>query len=167
MFTRQFLVFLGIGLAVVAIALGFVLIGTKGSHLDLQGKILKVRTLPTDEKSSIAVIDFRVKNEATRQDFVVNDAVVVVTTAEGKQVEGDTVARTDVNRVFDYYKMLGPKYNETLIMRDKVRGGQTMDRMVAATFPLAETDIENRKAITLRLHDVDGPTFELSEAGKR
>jgi hypothetical protein len=166
MFTRQFLVFLGIGLAVVAIALGFVWMGTKGAHLDLQGKVLKVRTLATDEKSSIAVLDFRMTNQATKQQFVVNDAIVVVTTADGKQVEGETIARTDVNRVFDYYKMLGPKYNETLIIRDKVSGGQTMDRMVAATFPLSEADIEKRKAMTLRLHDVDGPTFELIETGK-
>ena len=166
MFNRQFIVFLGVGLAVVAIAIAFVFMGTQGAHLNLTGTILKVRTLATDDKNAIIILDFRVKNEATRQEFVVKDAIVVVTTADGKQVEGDTIARTDVNRVMEYYKMLGPKYNETLIIRDKVGGGQTMDRMVAATVPLPEADVEKRKGITLQLHDIDGPTFELKESGK-
>src|ERR1039457_2109767 len=113
MFNRQFIVFLGVGLAVVAIAIAFVFMGTQGAHLNLTGTILKVRTLATDDKNAIIILDFRVKNEATRQEFVVKDATVVVTTADGKQVEGDTIARTDVNRVMEYYKMLGPKYNET------------------------------------------------------
>ncbi len=166
MMTRKFLVFLGIGLAVIAVALALGFYGTQGAHLQLQGKILKVRTLASDDKNSIVVVDFRVTNEATKQTFVVKDATVSLVGADGKTVEGDTVARTDVNRVFDYYKMLGPKYNETLIMRDKVAGGQTMDRMVAATVPLAETEVEKRKSIKLTLHDVDGPVFELNETSR-
>jgi hypothetical protein len=165
MFTRQFLILLGVGLVVVALALGFLLLGTKGAHLDLEGKILKVRTLATDDKTSIALLDFRVRNTATKQEFVVQDAVVVVTTADGKQVKGDTIARRDLNRVLDYYKMLGPKYNETLIMRDKIGPGQSMDRTVAASFPLSEQDLQKRKNMALQLHDVDGPTSEITETG--
>lgn len=163
MFNRQFLVFLGIGLAVVAVVVGVTLYGTKGAHLELDGKILKVRTLATDEKNAIVVVDFRVVNRATKQTFVVQDAFVVVTGPDGKTVEGETVARTDVNRIFDYYKMLGQRYNETLIIRDKVAGGQTMDRMVVSTVALPEADVEGRKNLTLRLHDIDGPTFEIKE----
>ena len=164
---RQLLMFVGIGIVVIAVALSLTFYGTKGAHLSLQGKILKVRTLATDDNNSIAVLDFRVTNQATKQFFVVQDATVVVATADGKQVEGETVSRFDVNRVMAYYKMLGPKYNETLIMRDKIGEGQTIDRMVAATIPLAESELERRKSITLRLHDVDGPTFELTEVNKK
>lgn len=163
MFTRQFLILLGVGLAVVAIALGFILLGTKGAHLDLEGKILKVRTLATDDNNSIVVLDFRVTNTATRQVFVVKDAFVIVTTPDGKQVQGDTISRTDMNRVFDFYKILGPKYNETLIMRDKVGEGQTMDRTVGASFQIPVSQIDNRKSLILRLVDVDGPTFDITE----
>ncbi len=163
MISRQFLVFLGIGLAVVGAGLGIAFYGTQGAHLNLEGKILKIRTLPTDEKSSIIVVDFRVTNQSTKQNFVVKDAVVLMKTADGKEVEADTIARTDVNRVFGYYKMLGPKYNETLIIRDKVGAAQTMDRMIAVTVPLAEHEVETRQGLILRLHDVDGPTFELNE----
>jgi len=165
MLNRQFLTFVGIGLLVVAVALAITLWGTKGAHLELQGKILKVRTLPTDEKNSIVVVDFRVTNES-KQNFIVQDATVVITTADGKPLECDPIARQDVNRVMEYYKVLGPKYNETLIQRDKVAGGATMDRMVAASVPLTEEELGKRKALAVRLHDVDGPTFELTE-GKR
>jgi hypothetical protein len=159
---RQLLTFIGIGIVIVAIALGITLYGTKGAHLSLTGTVLKVRTLGTDDKNSIAVVDFRVVNES-KQNFVVQDATVTVTTADGKEVEGAPIARQDVNRVLDYYKILGPKYNETLIVRDKVGGGQKMDRMVAVAIPLPAEDLDKRKALKLQLHDVDGPTFDLHE----
>jgi len=44
--SKQFWMFLVVGLAVVGMALGFLLIGTKGNHLELNGTILKVRVLP-------------------------------------------------------------------------------------------------------------------------
>lgn len=164
--SKQFLVFLAIGLAVVTVVIVFTLAGTKGNHLSLEGKILKVRSLATDEKSSIVVVDFRVRNEA-QTPFMVRDGIIKVTTADGKQVEGDTVARSDMNRVFDYYKLLGPKYNETLIMRDRLSGGQMMDRMLAARFEVPAPDIDQRKNLTLTLNDVDGPTFTFSEAASK
>ncbi len=161
--SRQLFVFIGVGLVVVAIALAITLYGTKGSHLELAGWVLKVRTLATDEKNSIAVIDFRVKNESTRQTFVVQDTLVTVTAADGKPVECTPIARQDLDRVLEYYKVLGPKYNEALIIRDKVGPGQKMDRMVAVSVQLPEEELGKRKDLTLSLHDVDGPTFELKE----
>ena len=156
--TRQFAVFLGIGLLVVGIILFLTVYGTKGAHLTLEGKILKVRALATDEKNSILVVDFRVGND-TKTRFVVRDGSIKITTADGKQVEGETIARSDMNRVFDYYKLLGPKYNEILIQRDKIDGGQSIDRMLAARFEIPAADLEQRKSVALTLNDVDGPSF--------
>lgn len=161
--SRQLLVFVGVGIVVVAIALGITLYGTKGAHLELTGWVLKVRTIATDEKNSIAVIDFRVKNQSDKQNFLVKESQLLVTGADGKQVEGIPIARQDINRVLDYYKQLGPKYNETLIIRDKVPTGQQLDRMVAFAVPLPEEELEKRKDLVLRLIDIDGPTFELKE----
>jgi hypothetical protein len=87
---------------------------------------------------------------------------IFVTGPDGNEIEGITVSRPDMNRIFDYYKLLGPKYNEVLIIRDKVGPGEQMDRMVAAGIPLPESDIENRKSLKLRLKDVDGPTYDYS-----
>lgn len=163
MITKQTAIFVGIGVLIVAAVLSLTLYSTRGSHLTLEGKVLKVRTLATDDKNSIAVIDFRVTNRSNLV-FVTKDADVVVTGSDGKEISGDTIARTDLNRVMDYYKMLGPKYNETLIMRDKVEPGQSMDRMVAASFPISESDLEKRVKLMVRLHDVDGATFDLAES---
>jgi hypothetical protein len=52
----------GIGLAVIALAVGGIFFMQRGDRMELPGKILKVRTAPLDEDSSIAVIDFRIAN---------------------------------------------------------------------------------------------------------
>jgi hypothetical protein len=160
--SRNFLVALGIGLVVVAVLVFGTLVKTKGAHLTLAGKVMHVRTLSTDPQNSIVVIDFRVRNEA-QIPFMSREAKVILTKADGSEVEGDTIAQTDMDRVFDYYKTLGPKYNPVLIQRDRIKGGETLDRMVAASIALPEADIEKRKNVTVRLFDVDGPTFDIKE----
>lgn len=158
----QFLLFLAIGILVAGAAAFFTLEVNKGSHLTLEGKILKIRTLPTDDKSCIVVVDFRVRN-AAKLPFVVREGTISITTADGKEVEGETIARSDMNRVFDYYKILGPKFNEVLIVRDRINGGDGIDRMLAARFTIAAADADQRKSIRLTLLDVDGPKFTFSQ----
>src|SRR5947209_15073655 len=121
--SKQFLIFLAIGLAVVAIVVGVTWQGTKGAHLDLDGKVLKVRTLGTDDTHSIVVLDFRVNNP-TKTPFMVREGTIKLIKADGSEETGETIAKSDMNRVFDYYKMLGPKYNEILVVRDRINGGQ-------------------------------------------
>jgi hypothetical protein len=161
--SKNFLAFLAIGLVVVGAVIAFTLVGTRGAHLRLDGKILKVREIATDEKSSIVVVDFRVRNEATKVQFVTREANIRIVTADGKEVAGDTIARSDMDRVFDYYKLLGPKFNQTFIMRDVIKGGESMDRMLAARFDLPAADVENRKNLILDLTDVDGAIFKILE----
>jgi hypothetical protein len=160
--SKTFLIAFGIGLAIVAVIVGGTLVKTKPAHLDIQGKILHVRTLASDDQHSIVIADFRAKNVAGIP-FMSREAKVFVTKADGTEVEGDTIARTDLDRVFDYYKVLGPKYNPVFIQRDRIQGGETMDRMVAASVPLPESDVEARKNVIVRLFDVDGQTFDLKE----
>jgi hypothetical protein len=159
---KQFLVFLAFGLVLVAAVIGFTLVGTKGAHLTLEGKILKVRTLETSDKDSIVVVDFRVTNKSKVQ-FMVREGTIRITGPDGKETEGETIARADMNRVFDYYKLLGPKFNEVLIMRDKISGGQRIDRMIAARLTVPAADAEQRRNLTLTLTDIDGPAFSFSE----
>ena len=70
--SKNFLVFLGIGLAVVGVVVALTLFGTRGAHLSLAGSVLKVRTMPTDENNSLVVVDFRVHNTADATPFVIN-----------------------------------------------------------------------------------------------
>lgn len=159
---KNFLIALAVGLVVVGVLLFGGLFTTRNAHVNLEGKILKVRTMPTDEKNSIVVVDFRVTNDSSVP-FMAKEAFIYVTTPDGKEVEGQTVARRDMDRVFEYYKMLGPKYNEALIIKDRVKPGEKMDRMVAASFELPEADVTNRKALKLRLVDIDGPQYDFVE----
>lgn len=160
--TRNFLLFLGAGVVVVAALVFFGVFSARKAHVNLEGKILKVRTMPSDENNSIVVVDFRVSNNSNIP-FVAQEAFVYVTGPDGKQVEGITVARRDMDRIFQAYKLIGPKYNEIFIIRDKIPPAQGIDRMVASAIPLPESAVENRKGLTLRLVDVDGPSYDFVE----
>jgi hypothetical protein len=64
---KTFLAAFGIGLAIIALAVGGIFLMQRGDRIELPGKILKVRTAPLDENSSIAVIDFRITNPSDVQ----------------------------------------------------------------------------------------------------
>jgi LEA14-like dessication related protein len=59
---KRLLIFVGIGVLAVGVAVFLTVSGNEGSHLQLQGKILKVRTGALGDGNSIAVLDFRVEN---------------------------------------------------------------------------------------------------------
>jgi hypothetical protein len=54
--------------------------------------------------------------------------------ADGTVVGSVPVSDVDATRLFQYYKMLGPKYNPSLLMHNRVAGRQSLDRMIAAAF---------------------------------
>ena len=72
---KRLLIFFGIGVVAMAIAVVVILSANKGSHLELQGKILKVRTGALGEGNSIAVLDFRVTNPSDLP-FIVRDVEI-------------------------------------------------------------------------------------------
>ena len=82
---------------------------------------------------------------------------------DGKALEGQPVSELDARRLFEYYPQLGQKFNESLMMRDKIMGQQSMDRMIATRFEVPEATVESRKKLTIRIVDVDGPVAELRE----
>jgi len=151
-----------VGLLVVAAGVGGVLYMQRGAHIDLKGSVLKVRTQAMDEKSSVAIIDFRFVNPADYP-FVVKEVIVSIEDKDGKTWEGQPVSELDARRLFEYYPQLGQKFNESLMMRDKIMGRQSMDRMIATRFEVPEATVESRKKLTIRIVDVDGPVAELRE----
>jgi len=151
-----------VGLLVVAAGVGSVLYMLRGEHIDLKGSVLKVRTQAMDEKSSVAIIDFRFVNPADYP-FVVKEVIVSIEDKDGKTWEGQPVSELDARRLFEYYPQLGQKFNESLMMRDKIMGRQSMDRMIATRFEVPEATVESRKKLTIRIVDVDGPVAELRE----
>ena len=156
---------LGLGLLVVAAGIAGMFYMQRGAHIELKGSILKVRTQAMDENSSVAAVDFRFVNPSNYP-FVVKEVVVTMEDKDGKPLEGAVVSELDARRLFEYYPLLGQKYNDSLLMRDKIAGRQMMDKMIVARFEVPESTLQSRKKLTVRIVDVDGPEAELQE-GKR
>ena len=69
----------------------------------------------------------------------------------------------DAKRIFEYYPILGQKYNASLITRDRIPGRTTEDRMIVARFEIPVAALDARKNLKVRIEDVDGPVSELAE----
>jgi hypothetical protein len=153
---------LGIAVLVVAAVVGGIFYIQRGAHVELQGKILKVRTAPLDENSSVAVLDFRFTNIADYP-FAVHDVTVAMEDSSGNRIQGTPIAETDAQRLFENIPLLGQKYNASLVVRDKIPGHASQDRMIAARFDIPEAQIEKRRQLSIRIEDEDGPVSELKE----
>jgi hypothetical protein len=163
--SAKFPVFFGGGVAILAIALWFGFFTTSDAKLALSGEILKVRSMELTPDSTLAILDFRMKNESSVT-FVLKEATILWTDAEGKEREATTVSRPDMNRIMEYSKQAGPKYNEMFVVREKLTSKAMLDRMASGTVPVSDADFTKRKGLKLRLTDMDGVAFELRERGK-
>jgi hypothetical protein len=159
---KEILPYVGLGLVFVAIAVGVVFWIQKGAHIRLEGSLQKVRTLPLDENSSLAVIDFRFANPADYS-FVVRRVEVFLDDKHERTFEGAVTSEVDAKRLFEYYPQLGQKFNETLLPRTKIAARESMDRMVAVRFEIPLALLEDRKQLRIRVEDVDGAVSELVE----
>jgi hypothetical protein len=157
--SKQVLIFFGIGLVAIAIAVAVIVTGNKGSHLELQGKIMKLRTGALGDNNSIAVMDFRVENPSDVP-FVVRDVNISIEKSNGEMVDGVTVSKADLKRLFQFNRFLGDQYNDGLTLKDTIAPHTKVDRMVAGQFDLSDRDLEKAKAVHLSIQDVDGPLWE-------
>jgi len=151
-----------VGLVVVAIGVAWMFYMQRGAHIEPAGKILKVRTLALDENSSVAIVDFRVNNSSDYA-IVVREVTVTLVQPNGAEVEGTTVSEGDARRLFQYYPILGQKFNDSLIIRDRIKPHETLDRMIASRFEMPVAQLDARKRLKVRVVDVDGPSGELIE----
>jgi hypothetical protein len=158
----QFRMTFGIGLVVIAIAVAAILYIQRGAHVELKGAILKVRTLALEDNSSLAVADFRFANNSDYP-FVVRSVDMSVTGPDGQTYQGTPVSEVDAKRLFEYYPVLGQKFNDTLLARDHIAAHHSEDRMLAARFEIPIARLDARKNLKIRIEDVDGPVSELTE----
>ena len=158
---KQLLIGIGAGLVVIAVSIFLVFSTTKGAHLELKGSILKVRTGELDENSSAALLDVRLENPSNIL-FVVREVTVNLEKNDGSVVDGIMVPRMNVKNMLLYNKFLGAQYNDILTIKDKVPAHQTIDRMIAVTFPVPGKDLDSAKAIHLNIEDLDGAMFSVA-----
>lgn len=161
--SKNLAIFMGIGAAIVLIAIAVILYGNKGSHLELKGEIIKIRTGVIDEHNTAAVLDIRLENPSDVP-FVVRDVKVTAEQPNGDKAEGFIISKSDFKQLLDYNKFLGKQFNEGLAIKDKIAPHQTVDRMIAVRFELPQADLEKVKLVHLWLQDMDGPEFETAKA---
>jgi hypothetical protein len=153
--SKNILIASGIGLLCVAIAVAVIFHMQRGAHIELTGKILKVRTAPLDDNAAVLVADFRIANPADYS-FLVNKVTLIEVDRSGKQIDGDTISELDARRIFDAIPLLGPKYNPGLILRESIAPHATADRMISARFEVPDAALQARKNLILRIEDADG-----------
>jgi hypothetical protein len=145
---------------IVAAVIGGVLYMKRGAHLELQGKVLKVRTAPLDDNNSLAVVDFRI-TDVSDIEFDVRQVTVILEDKSGQNIEGMTISAVDSDRLFQNIPILGEKYNPALIVRNRIAAHATEDRMIAASFAVPQSVLESRKGLTVRIEEVDGAVSEI------
>ena len=148
-------------MALVAALVFGVFTSNKGSHLQLEGEVLKARTGALADTDSVAVLDFRVRNTSDVP-FVVRTLKMTLEKADGQKEEGSVVSKTDLKQLFQYNRFLGSPYNDALTMRDRVPPHGQIDRMVAARFDVPQQRLESSKALHIWMQDMDGAEFEIS-----
>jgi len=162
--SKQFWIFLLVGVAVVGGLIFMMLTATQGAHLRLEGKVLKVRILPvTGADASLVVVDFRVTNPSDVP-LVVSSVKLRLEPAQGDPVEGFPLARAEIATVFQYAKLIGPKYNDVLAASDRIAAHQSLDRMAGARFEMPESAVNARRGLRVLIEDVDGTVAELAES---
>jgi hypothetical protein len=160
--SKNFLIALGIGVVCIAIAVAGILFMQRGARVGVTGEVLKVRTAPLDENSTIVVLDFRVHNPSDYP-FVARNVTAIYEDAAGNRTDGLTASEMDARHIFEGIPVLGEKYNQTFIERDKVAPRSQIDRMVAARFEMPEAKLQARKRFIVKIEEIDGQTFEIPE----
>jgi len=158
---REFFRYIALGLLIAAALVAAVLYLNRGAHVVVKGSVQKVRTQAMDERSVVVVADFRFVNPSDYP-LIVRDARLLLEDAHGKRIEGMMVGEVDAERLFRYYPLLGPKYNRSLIARDRVEPREQTDRMIAARFELPEGAVRSCRRLIIRVEDVDGAVSEIT-----
>jgi hypothetical protein len=152
--------YIAIGLALVTALVGIVLLINSGSVARLEGDILQVRSVATDTRAVVVIMDARITNPG-RTLFMVKDVSVLIETADNQLLEAESAPEPDIDRLLNYHKLAGPRYNPTLKSRQRIDPGVTNDYTIAAAFALTEEELASRRALRIKIADVDGAIAEI------
>jgi uncharacterized protein (DUF58 family) len=158
--SRTLLICAGIGLVIVGVLVSGVLSVNQSTRLQLTGSVRKTRTAALSPTRSVVVLDFRATNPSKYR-FVVKTVEVEVTLADGAKTVGQFIPEVDARTLFPALPALGAKLTDSIATRETIAPGETVERMTAASFPFPESDLDTRKGIVLRIHDLDGAVAEL------
>jgi hypothetical protein len=156
------LISLGLGLVVASVLVGLILVKQRGATPHLAGEVLSVRTLGMDQSSSVAIVDFRFTNDS-RFPLVVATTDMSLVTATGETKQGQILAASNIEELFDLFPALGARSTEPLIIKTRFAPGAGRAAMLAARFEIPKADLDARKKLSLFVTDVDGGVSEISK----
>ena len=164
--SKQFLIFFGVGVVAIAIALVAIFAGTKGSHSGAgQGPDHEDPHRRTERSGQYRGARFS-RGKSFDVPFVVRQVEVSLEEKDGSMAEGANIAKGDLKGLFQYNRFLGDQLNDALTIKDTIPPHTTVDRMVASRFDVTNRDLGASKAIHLSIQDVDGPVFETTQSVK-
>ncbi len=155
------LISLGLGVVAVTLFVALIVFVQRGASPRLEGQITAVRTLGMDEASSVAIVDFHVTNTSQHR-MVIGSIEMSAVDSKGETKQGQVIAASDLQRLFELFPALGNKSGEPLIIKTKMASRASFTGMLAARFELSKGDLDARKKITIAIGDVDGPVSEIS-----
>lgn len=161
----RFPAFLLASLVVIGGIVWILISGQQGRLANLEGSILKVRTYPLNPNATLVFADFRVTNPGQAA-FIVDKVEMILYPSAGEPISAGILTREEVDRVFEYQKIAGPKYNDPLIIANRVEPSETIDRMSAGRVELPEAAIEKRLSLRIKVHAMGGRVAEIAETGK-
>jgi hypothetical protein len=156
---EQFVSAFTIGLVAVAVAVGAILYVQRGAHMDLTGP-MSVRIHPTDENTSLALIDLHITNPSD-YGFEVSDVTVTLQKKEG-EMSNTIVSRVDARRLAEAMPELGPFY-PTLYTKYVIPAHSTAEYTLLAQFSAPERILSDRKRFVVRVWEINGKSAEFVE----
>jgi hypothetical protein len=129
------------------------LLGGCGAYMKLDGAIQRVRLVETGGPRNVLVVEFRATNNA-KIGYVVREAEVEITLND-QTVTGDIIAVRDAQTMCQHMASLDGDCAEALLTRQTIGPGETVRRLVAASFNLRADELRDRTQLTLRVRELD------------
>ena len=150
------------GLVVVGLLMAGAFYIQWDAHMQLDGRVMKVRTLNAVDEATIVVIDARLIN-TSGYTYIVGETKVEIEDSKGNKTEGTQIAEMDADRLFEGYPALGQRFNPNLKVRDKLPAHATQDRQFSVHFPMRAAEVAARKRFIITVRELDGLESQIAE----
>jgi len=148
-------------LLVIVALLCVLALGSCGNYMKLSGAITRVRVVETGGPRNVLVVEFEATNTA-KVGYVVREAEMIVTRG-GEAISGDPIAVRDATNMCQHMASLGGDCAEPLLTRQTIAPGETVTRLVAASFSLSADQLREREKLVLRVLELDRLPTEFTE----
>lgn len=151
-------------LGIVVLAIASVALAGCGAYMKLDGKIARVRVVDTGAPKNVLVVEFDITNTA-KIAYVVREAEIEVLSGS-ETVKGQTVAVRDIRTICEHVASLNHDCAAAITPREEIAPGETVRRLVAASFPMSVERLNARTGLLVRVRELDRMETELRESNE-